>query len=100
MSEVLAMLLDWATKEGKDFRLFTFDFNKFFDRYDGLGVCSEVQDIMYTVAQDRVVRGVHWWCSMIMEWRWEGEVRAKACHVVGLRWSCMRGLAEEWDCPR
>ena len=32
MSEVLAMLLDWATKEGKDFRLFTFDFNKFFDR--------------------------------------------------------------------
>ena len=32
MSEVLAMLLDWATKEGKDLRLFTFDFNKFFDR--------------------------------------------------------------------
>ena len=32
MSEVLAMLLDWATKEGKDFRLFTFDFNKFFYR--------------------------------------------------------------------
>ena len=32
MSEVLAMLLDWATKEGEDLRLFTFDFNKFFDR--------------------------------------------------------------------
>ena len=33
MSEVLAMLLDWATKEGRDLRVFTFDFNKFFDRY-------------------------------------------------------------------
>ena len=32
MSEVLAMLLDWATREGEDLRLFTFDFNKFFDR--------------------------------------------------------------------
>ena len=34
MSEVLAMLLDWATKEGRDLRVFTFDFNKFFDRCD------------------------------------------------------------------
>ena len=33
MSVVLAMLLDWATKEGRDLRVFTFDFNKFFDRY-------------------------------------------------------------------
>ena len=36
MSEVLAMLLDWATKEGRDLRVFTFDFNKFFDRYNHL----------------------------------------------------------------
>ena len=35
-SEVLAMLLDWATKEGRDLRVFTFDFNKFFDRYNHL----------------------------------------------------------------
>ena len=34
MSEVLAMLLDWATKEGRDLRVLTFDFNKCFDRYD------------------------------------------------------------------
>ena len=34
MSEVLAMLLGWATKEGRDLRVFTFDFNKFFDRCD------------------------------------------------------------------
>ncbi len=34
MSEVLAMLLDWATKEGRDLRVLTFDFNKFFGRYD------------------------------------------------------------------
>ena len=33
MSEVLAMLLDWATKEKRDLRVLTFDFNKFFDRY-------------------------------------------------------------------
>ena len=33
MSEVLAMLLDWATKERRDLRVLTFDFNKFFDRY-------------------------------------------------------------------
>ena len=33
MREVLAMLLDWATKEGRDLWVFTFDFNKFFDRY-------------------------------------------------------------------
>ena len=32
MSEVLALLLDWATKEGRDVRVLTFDFNKFFDR--------------------------------------------------------------------
>ena len=32
MSEVLAMLLDWATKEGRNVRVLTFDFNKFFDR--------------------------------------------------------------------
>ena len=37
MSEVLAMLLDWATKEGRDLRVFTFDFNKFFDRYSICG---------------------------------------------------------------
>ena len=40
MSEVLAMLLDWATKEGRDLRVLTFDFNKFFDRYiSGWGTC-------------------------------------------------------------
>ena len=32
MSEVLALLLDWATKEGRNVRVLTFDFNKFFDR--------------------------------------------------------------------
>ena len=30
MSEVLAMLLDWATKEGRDLQVFTLDFDKFF----------------------------------------------------------------------
>ena len=33
VSEVLAMLLDWATKERRNLRVLTFDFNKFFDRY-------------------------------------------------------------------
>ena len=32
MCEVLALLLDWATKEGRNVRVLTFDFNKFFDR--------------------------------------------------------------------
>ena len=43
MSEVLAMLLDWATKEGRDLRVLTFDFNKFFDRYiSGWGTCMRM----------------------------------------------------------
>ena len=42
MSEVLAMLLDWATKERRDLRVLTFDFNKFFDRYiSGWGTCMQ-----------------------------------------------------------
>ena len=32
MGESTAMLLDWAIKEERDLRVFTFDFNKFFDR--------------------------------------------------------------------
>ena len=47
MSEVLAMLLDWATREGKDLRLFTFDFNKFFDRQGCLCMHVWIEIVTY-----------------------------------------------------
>ena len=47
MSEVLAMLLDWATREGEDLRLFTFDFNKFFDRQGCLCMHVWIEIVTY-----------------------------------------------------
>ena len=54
MSEVLAMLLDWATREGEDLRLFTFDFNKFFDRQGGLSMHVQIQIVIYEAVWDMV----------------------------------------------
>ena len=59
MSEVLALLLDWATKEGRDVRVLTFDFNKFFDRcisgHEDIRVCGDlVMGIVNVMGMGRI----------------------------------------------
>ena len=60
MSEVLALLLDWATKEGRNVRVLTFDFNKFFDRcISGWGNMRAYGELVVGMVNDMEGWGVH-----------------------------------------